>query len=103
MTMQNSTETATAATAVTRTTPASNLVARRWKASLLRSTMRKAANMSSPASEDCGMNWANGANSNTVPATATAENTPDHWLTAPACWLIAERVSDPEPGMHWKK
>src|SRR5688500_3909052 len=32
-----------------------------------------------------------------------AEITPDHWLMAPACWLIAERVRDPEPGMHWKK
>ena len=36
-------------------------------------------------------------------ATAAAEKTPDHWLTAPACWLIVERVSEPEPGMHWKK
>ena len=85
MTMQNSTEMTTAARAVTRTTPASNRVARRWKRSCLRSTMRKAASMSRPASEDRGMYWASGANSSTVPATATAENTPDHWLTAPAC------------------
>ena len=34
--------------------------------------------------------------------THTAENTPDHCVTAPACWLIAERVSEPEPGKHWK-
>ena len=38
-----------------------------------------------------------------ISATATAETTPDHCVAAPACWLIAERVSDPEPGMHWKK
>ncbi len=36
-------------------------------------------------------------------ATATADTTPDHCVCAPACWLIAERVSEPEPGMHWKK
>ncbi len=38
-----------------------------------------------------------------ISATATAETTPDHCVAAPACWLIAERVSEPEPGMHWKK
>ena len=35
-------------------------------------------------------------------ATAKADMTPDHWVTAPACWLMEERVSEPEPGMHWK-
>ena len=37
-----------------------------------------------------------------ISATTAAETTPDHCDTAPACWLIAERVSEPEPGMHWK-
>jgi hypothetical protein len=49
------------------------------------------------------MYWASGASSNTITATATAEYTPDHCVTAPACRLTAERVSEPDPGMHWKK
>ena len=65
--------------------------------------MRKAASMSRPAREERGMNSASGAHKSTVTATAAAENTPDHWLTAPACWLTADRVSDPDPGMHWNK
>ena len=38
-----------------------------------------------------------------ISAPAPADTTPDHCVRAPACWLIAERVSDPEPGMHEKK
>ena len=29
--------------------------------------------------------------------------TPDHCVWPPACWLIVERVSEPEPGKHWKQ
>ena len=36
-------------------------------------------------------------------ATAAAENTPAHWLEAPAWTLMAERVNEPDPGKHWKK
>ena len=56
-----------------------------------------------PASAARGMKRAYGANASMISATAAAETTPDHCVTAPACWLIAERVSEPEPGMHWKK
>ncbi len=56
-----------------------------------------------PASAARGMKRAYGAKTSMISATASAETTPDHCVTAPACWLIAERVSEPEPGMHWKK
>ena len=62
--------------------------------------MRKAASISSPARDARGMYWAKGANKSTVTATAIAEKTPDHCVTAPACWLTAERVREPEPGMQ---
>ena len=65
--------------------------------------MRAAVSIRSPASAERGMKRAYGANTSMISATATAETTPDHCVRAPACWLIAERVSEPEPGMHWKK
>ena len=49
-----------------------------------------------------GMNLAKGAKARTIEATAKADMTPDHWVMAPACWLMEERVSEPEPGMQWK-
>ena len=65
--------------------------------------MRAAVTIKSPASAERGTKRAYGAKSNMIKATAAADTTPDHWVCAPACWLIAERVSDPDPGMHWKK
>ena len=53
-----------------------------------------------PASAARGISRAYGANATMISATATADTTPDHCDTAPACWLIAERVSEPDPGMH---
>src|SRR5437868_5241268 len=37
-----------------------------------------------------------------ISATATADDTADHCVEAPACWLMAERVSEPDPGKQWK-
>ena len=53
-----------------------------------------------PASAARGISRAYGANATMISATTAADTTPDHCDTAPACWLIAERVSEPEPGMH---
>src|ERR1700722_8078404 len=38
----------------------------------------------------------------TTSATVAAEYTPDHLVTAPELKLIDERVSEPDPGKHWK-
>jgi hypothetical protein len=65
--------------------------------------MRAAVSIRRPASADRGMNRAYGANTIMMSATATADTTPDHCVCPPACWLIADRVSEPDPGMHWKK
>ena len=46
------------------------------------------------------MKRAYGASIIIVTPTAAAEIIPAHCVRAPACWLIAERVSDPEPGMQ---
>ena len=51
-----------------------------------------------PARAARGIYMESGANNKTIAATAITENTPDHCVKAPACWLIADLVSEPEPG-----
>ncbi len=103
MRIENSTLTKTAAKAVVRTNPASKREARRAQSSRRRSISPAAVTSRMPARAALGMKRASGAKSTTTTATAAAANTPDKRLTAPAWKLMAERVSDPEPGKHWKK
>ena len=56
-----------------------------------------------PASAAVGMNRTSGASTRTQRATAAPAKTPDMRLTAPAWKLMAERVSEPDPGRHWNR
>ncbi len=55
---------------------------------------------SRPARAALGTKRARPAKTSRATATAAAAMIPDARLTAPAWWLIAERVNEPEPGMQ---
>jgi hypothetical protein len=56
--------------------------------------------MSNPAKAALGTHRMSGANIKRTAATEADAKMPDIRLTAPDWKLMAERVSDPEPGKH---
>jgi hypothetical protein len=72
------------ARAVTRMTTAADGEERRPAQSRRGSIMRYAVHSRTPAKAACGMARAAGANSSKAAAKATAENTPDNRVAAPA-------------------
>src|SRR5246127_298789 len=101
--IENSTLIKRAEKAVIKIKPASYPEARSAKRNRRQSTSLAAVTDSRPAKAAFGTYRAKDASESSTTATVAAANTHETRVTAPDWKLIAERVSEPDPGKHWKK